>query len=113
GAKALGYTVKTTGYFDTITLEGGELSKVREAMGTRSINLRYSSGACSISLDETVRATDVRDVLAALAEAMGRQAIAPGTNGSSSGIPAALQRKSDFLAHPVFNTHHTETELMR
>jgi glycine dehydrogenase len=113
GAKALGYSVKNSGYFDTITLSGAGVNKVREAMEAKEINLRYSGDAVSISLDETVRTQDVNDLLAALAEAAGKRATTTAANGSSSSIPTALQRTTPFLTHPVFNTHHTETELMR
>jgi glycine dehydrogenase len=113
GAKALGYTLKSNGYFDTITLEGAEVKKVKDVMEAKEINLRYGASSFSISLDETVLQEDVNEVLAALADALGKKAATASTNGSSSSIPAAMQRKSEFLTHPVFNTHHTETELMR
>jgi len=116
GAKALGYTLKTSTFFDAITLEGGDVRKVKQAMEKRMINVRPGAGSFTIALDETVRQQDVEDVLDALAEAASRSRVGPGasgTNGSPSAIPAPLQRTSTFLTHPVFNTHHTETELMR
>jgi glycine dehydrogenase len=112
-AKALGYTVTNGSFFDTITLGGGDVNKVRTAAEKRSINFRYSGGHVSITLDETVRMSDANDVVAALAEAMGKPAPAPGSNGASMAVPADLQRSSAILAHPVFNTHHTELELQR
>jgi glycine dehydrogenase len=113
GAKALGYTVKNNGYFDTVSLEGANGGTIRKAFEARMINARYANNGVTISLDETVSAQDVNDVLAALAEASGKKPVTASTNGSASSIPAASQRKSEFLSHPVFNTHHTETELMR
>jgi glycine dehydrogenase len=67
----------------------------------------------SISLDETVRPSDAQDVVAALAEAAGKPAPSGGGNGASMAVPADLQRTGAILAHPVFNTHHTELELQR
>ncbi|MBK8500490.1 MAG: aminomethyl-transferring glycine dehydrogenase [Flavobacteriales bacterium] len=113
GARSLGYAVQNNGYFDTVTLEGANGEAIRKALEARMINARYASNGATVSLDETVNAQDVNDLLAALAEASGKKPVAASTNGSSSAIPAAVQRKSDFLTHPVFNTHHTETELMR
>ena len=113
GAKALGCSVSGAGYFDTVTLTGINGNAVRKAFESRMINGRYTDDSVTISLDETVRAGDVDDLLAALAEATGTKVANTSTNGSSSAIPAALQRTSPFLTHPVFNTHHTETELMR
>ncbi|MEO8591527.1 MAG: aminomethyl-transferring glycine dehydrogenase [Flavobacteriales bacterium] len=113
GAKALGYVVKNNGYFDTVTLEGATGESTRKALEARMINARYAQNGVTISLDETVHMEDVNDVLAALAEASGKKAVTASINGSSTAIPTASQRKSEFLTHPVFNTHHTETELMR
>ncbi|MBK9147766.1 MAG: aminomethyl-transferring glycine dehydrogenase [Flavobacteriales bacterium] len=113
-AKAIGYTVANGSYFDTITLAGvKDVKKLRDAMEAKGINLRYEGSNASITLDETVRPTDVSDVITALAEAAGMKAPVSAGNGASTSVPADLQRKSDFLTHPVFNTHHSETDLMR
>ena len=113
GVQALGYTLTNNSYFDTLTLVGGDVAKVRAAMEAREINLLYGTGSFSISLDETVRPTDVDDLLAGLAEAIGGKAGRTEAREGAPAIPPSLQRVSDFLTHPVFNTHHTETELMR
>jgi glycine dehydrogenase len=112
-AKALGCTVVNGSFFDTITLTGIVVDKVRAAAEKRGINFRYTGDRVSISLDETVRLSDAQDVVAALAEAAGKPAPSIGGNGSSMAVPADLQRTSAILAHPVFNTHHTELELQR
>ncbi len=115
GAKALGYTLHNATYFDTVTLElpkGTTADQVRKAMEARSINLLYRNALVGIALDETVTANDVQDILAALAEACGKQ----GSNtmqASGDGLPALLRRTSEYLTHPVFNSYHTETDLMR
>lgn len=120
-AKAMGYTVANGSYFDTITLSGvKDVKKVKEVSEKHGINFRYAStgsaqagSSVSITFDETVRPSDVTDVIAALAEAAGTKAPSSASNGAPMSVPADLQRKSDFLTHPVFNTHHSETELMR
>jgi glycine dehydrogenase len=112
-AKAMGYTLQNSSFFDTITLGGCDPQRVRQATEAREINVRINANSISISLDETVGAQDVNDLLAALAEARGKPLAAPATNGSATAVPAALERRSAFLTHPIFNTHHTETELMR
>ena len=112
GAKSLGYTVANTSYFDTVTLAGvANAAKVKAAAEARSINFRYTGDNVSIALDETTRAQDVDDVIAALAEAIGAKAGTVKAEGSA--IPSALQRTSTFLTHLVFNSHHTELELQR
>ncbi len=116
GAKALGYGLVNASFFDTITLSlpnGTTTDKVKKAAEARSINFRSTGEQVSISLDETVRSGDVEDVISALAEACGGKATSPASNGSSMAVPAELQRKSEFLTHPVFNSYHTELELQR
>jgi glycine dehydrogenase len=125
GAKALGYTVVNGSWFDTITLAlpaGTSLDKLRGAAELRGINLRYAPASVgradtvSIALDETVRLSDVDDILGALAEAIGNRHLgldATLVNGGSLAVPQELQRTSAFLEHPVFNSHHTELELQR
>ena len=114
GAKALGYTLGNTSFFDTITLVGvKDVQKVKDAMEAKSINLRFGKDQVSISFDETVGERDVNDILTALAEVAGKKASATSLNGASLAVPAGSQRTSSYLTHPVFNTHRTETELMR
>ncbi|MBL7946737.1 MAG: aminomethyl-transferring glycine dehydrogenase [Flavobacteriales bacterium] len=113
-AKALGYTVRNGSFFDTITLEGvKDMKAVKSAAEKRGMNFRYGAEAVSIAFDETVRTSDVNDVLAALAEASGAKAPTAVQSSDTLAVPAELQRKSAFLTHPVFNAHHTELELQR
>ncbi|HNR55881.1 MAG TPA: aminomethyl-transferring glycine dehydrogenase [Flavobacteriales bacterium] len=112
-AKALGYTLVNATFFDTITLTGAAGDAIRQALESRMINGRYHEHGVTLSLDETTRVSDLEEIIASLAEAIGKPASSPSANGSSSAIPSDLQRRSAFLTHPVFNTHHTETELMR
>jgi len=114
GAKALGYALSSNSYFDTITLTGvKEVKKTKEAAEKRGINFRFDGDRVSIAFDETVRSQDVDDVLAVLAEAIGGKAPPASSNGTSTAVPNELQRTSDFMTHPVFNSYHTELELQR
>jgi glycine dehydrogenase len=115
-AKALGYGLENASFFDTITLSlpaGTTASAVKKSAEARGINFRYTGELVSISLDETVRSSDVNDVIASLAEACGGKATTASGNGTSLAVPAELQRKSPILSHPVFSAHHTELELQR
>jgi glycine dehydrogenase len=94
-------------YFDTLKIEGADARRVREAAERDGINFRYfADGSIGISLDETTTAEDVVDV----ARLFG--ATLPPPSGSAT-IAGGLARTSDYLTHPVFNTHHSETEMMR
>src|SRR6185295_15342498 len=72
-----------------------------------------------IALNETVTTADVRDIVNVFARAMGKPEpnidleTAGREASASDGYPAALRRKSAFLTHPVFNTHRSETQMMR
>ncbi|ADY27085.1 Glycine dehydrogenase (decarboxylating) [Deinococcus proteolyticus MRP] len=96
-------------FFDTVTFEGGDEVKGRaEAKG---INFRVEGGKVSISLDETVTVQDLADIIEA---ATGQSADVDALDsGAVEGIPAGFKRQSDFLTHPVFNTHRSEHGMLR
>ncbi|SCD20697.1 Glycine dehydrogenase [Proteiniphilum saccharofermentans] len=116
--KGMGYKQLNNSYFDTLKIslpEGISMQDIRDNTEMRHINLRYfESGEVGISIDETTNVYRVHELLAAFAM----------TAGSSkeylleelpvkSGLKESQLRKSGFLAHPTFNSYHTETELMR
>jgi glycine dehydrogenase len=117
-AVALGYQLAHTHVFDTLRLsaEPAVVSRVHEAAAARGINFRrVSDHAFGISLDETV----TRDDLAAIVEVLVTASGQPAPTGSEEGsdaladLPAPLRRTSAYLTHPVFNSHRSETEMMR
>lgn len=111
GLEDLGFTLRHTTAFDTLTVHtpGNALNIATRAL-LAGVNLRkVSKSELGISLDETTTAADVILLLrlfgAAHAPAIDTEAQAR--------IPAALQRHSDFLTHPVFQRHHSETAMLR
>jgi len=100
-------------YFDTLRYEGDvpAVARLRAAAEARGINLRYPSDtSVQISLNETVSAADLADLVDVFAEASGRSLhVVP----AAGVVPPAFRRASTFMTHPVFNTHHSETEMMR
>ena len=110
----LEYRQANAAYFDTLWIEGADQAAVRRAAERRHINFRYTGQGIGIALDETVSLEDVQDVVSIFAAA--RNAAAPIVVASSSPrvmAPAPLQRTSPYLTHPVFNSHHSETKMMR
>ncbi|MFT8516028.1 MAG: aminomethyl-transferring glycine dehydrogenase [Acetobacter persici] len=116
GLRALGVTVETEAFFDTITVQAGAgvqdiLARARSA----GINLRDAGhGRIGISLDETSSAQTVASVWSAFCAEQGRvdqmaAALAP----ASSVIPEALTRKSAFLTQPIFSACSSETDMLR
>ncbi len=106
GLRAAGVTVAHAAFFDTVTaVVPGRAADVVAAAEAAGINLRLDGDRVGIACDETTTAADIDAVLAAF----GATAVERGT----SGIPGALHRDSDFLTHPVFRTHHSETGMLR
>ncbi len=103
-------------YFDTLRFEAPEPGRLREAARAAGINFRFrSDGGVNVALDETVTLEDV-DAIAGVFAAAGKDEPSPirrSTAGLKTGYPENLARTTPFLTHPVFNTHHSETEMMR
>jgi len=133
---ALGFRQLNAQYFDTprFALPGSEgagssdrVGKIREAALAARINLGYRrDGTIRVALDETVDAGDIEALVAVFRSGIGRAA--PGERAASAGrgasdpasdadfapaYPRGLTRTSEFLTHAVFNSHHSETEMMR
>ena len=112
--QAAGIVVGEEAFFDTLVVRvPGRAGEILEDALAESINLReIDADHIGIALDEKSNAREV----AALLELFG---IDPETQAPSavdeaaSNLPAALLRNSPILAHPVFNSYHSETEMMR
>ncbi|MPY88138.1 MAG: aminomethyl-transferring glycine dehydrogenase [Luteitalea sp.] len=140
GLVALGCVQRNRHFFDTLRIAGARegalpFDRVREAARGARVNLRYfEDGDVGISLDETTSAADVADLVGLFARALGQSLPDAGyTNHETRNgrtrpksdrhgtdrreparrFPASLSRSSAYLTHPVFNTHRSETEMMR
>ena len=112
GLKALGYQIQNDSFFDTLSIEAGDqLAAIQQKALEKEINLRYTDGLIGISVDETTSEVEVDQLLEIFAEVKGSKAAAS-ANGQSH-IPAELNRSAEYLTHPVFNSHHSETAMMR
>jgi glycine dehydrogenase len=108
-------------YFDTVRFEipGGAqaVGQIVKAALASKINLGYRrDGTIHVALDETVDESDVKAIVAAFAAGVGKAApaVSPLDDGGLERPNAgSLARTSPFLTHPVFNKHHSETEMMR
>ena len=111
---SLGYRQANHAYFDTLWVEGADAAVVRKLAEGRGINFRFGATGIGIAFDETVCTSDAQDVVDLFAEAAGKPAPSIVTGGGAAApIPHALRRTSEYLTHPVFNTHHSETQMMR
>ena len=112
---SLGYRQANSAYFDTLRIEGANLSALRAAATAAGIDFRYDGEAVGISLDETTTVEDVQDVVKVFARVQGREGTAIIRHDAAFRLnaPSTLQRTSKYLTHPVFNSHHSETKMMR
>jgi glycine dehydrogenase len=109
---AAGLQQGNAAYFDTLRITGANTAAVRRAAEAAGINFRYfADGAIGISLDETTTIEDVGDIVKAFAP--GGKAIFKDGAPLMIKAPIHLRRTSEYLTHPVFNTHHSETAMMR
>ena len=116
GLERLGVAVEQKHFFDTLSLATGARTVAIHAKARAAgINLReIDAGRLGLSLDETVRQADVETLWGLLAEegqALPDFAALAASIGDR--LPATLLRQSAILSHPIFNRHHSETELMR
>jgi len=117
GLSRLGLKPRTEQVFDRIELEfePEAASAAVAAARARRMNLSVvDARTLGISLDETTTPADVEALWKVFAAGRAVDFTVEGLGASvAETLPAALQRKSPFLAHPVFNTHHSETEMLR
>ena len=101
-------------YFDTLHVTGVDADQLHNYASRQRINMRKIDGtSLGISLDETTTRAD----LVALAQVFGVELtdsrIEALDGEVEDALPAGLLRSSKFLQHPVFNTHHSEHEMLR
>ncbi len=114
-AQALGYTQINKTFFDTLHLEAGEkLEAVKKIALQKKVNFRYvDTHSFAISVDETTGEEELQTIIFILTDA------SAGSKKTDSGKQAkkiaatTFSRATPFLTHPVFNTHHSETEMLR
>ncbi|MDP3467992.1 MAG: aminomethyl-transferring glycine dehydrogenase [Daejeonella sp.] len=116
--ESLGYKQENQFFFDTIKLELGNLiNPIHAEALNNEVNLNYQGSLVSITLDETTTFNDVHTIIRFFAKVMGKNAhemdLDRIKSEISSHIPSQLQRKSAYLTHPVFNSYHSEHEMLR
>jgi len=101
-------------YFDTLLVNGFDTTALKQLATAANINFNYShEGFVSITLDETTSVSDVQEIVALFEKLIGKKAAAQNAVVKNANIQSALVRTSAYLLHPVFNTHHSETQMMR
>ncbi|WP_029042082.1 aminomethyl-transferring glycine dehydrogenase [Cucumibacter marinus] len=112
GLKQAGFAPLNETFFDTLTVGAGDRANdILTAARKSRINLRdFGDGRIGIALDETTTDATIEAVLAAF----GSDAkVAELAGDAGEGLPADLKRRSDYLTHPVFHMHRSETDMLR
>jgi glycine dehydrogenase len=115
GLRELGYEVQTGGFFDTIVVRTDDWTgSVVEAARVEEINLRIFDDKVGISLDETCTRDLVERLWSLMAfDSMKQLSFDVIDAATPDAIPDGARRTSSYLTHPVFNSHHSETQMLR
>ncbi|MDB5929101.1 MAG: glycine dehydrogenase [Polaromonas sp.] len=116
GLEELGYQITNKGAFDSVTVKTGDATnsiaaRARSACANLRFRLRNHLG---VSLDETTSRSDIELLWSFFAQpGQTLPVVSRFEQGLDTLIPLELRRTSAFLTHPVFNTHHSETGMLR
>ncbi|GAB1449214.1 aminomethyl-transferring glycine dehydrogenase [Bacteroidota bacterium] len=113
-AKALqgnGIKLSNAHYFDTLTFEVADASKIYEACLAAEINIaKVDATHIRISVDETHTAEQLSKLASVIC---GKAVLVEQLVEVSLSVPESMTRTSDFMTHPVFNSYHSEHEMLR
>ncbi len=116
GLRRLGFAVETQAFFDTVTVKApGKAAEIADRAEALGVNLRRrDADRLGLAVDETTRRENVETVWRAFAADAGKRLAIDEIDAElGECLPKNLVRASDFLTHPVFQTHHGETEMLR
>lgn len=109
----IGVTQTNTAYFDTILVKA-DAEKVKAVALQNEVNFYYIDNQnISIALNETTTLADINQIISIFATALGKESLTVLELSTNTTIDSQVARTSSFLQHKVFNSHHSETALMR
>ncbi len=111
--KKLGYKVDDGVYFDTIKISGTDNTNIRALAEAAHINFRYLDNGLTISLDQTTSFDELNAIIAVFAKVSGKAASTLTEEHIFKQNALIKTRQSAILQHPVFNSYHSESEMMR
>ena len=101
-----GVNVVNTSFYDTLTIASTDAG-IQERAGSHNVNMYFHAGGVSLSLNEGTKPTDLNELYFVLT---GKEGSVSLTTECSFG---SMARTSSFMTHPHFNSHHSETEMLR
>ncbi|NNK71290.1 MAG: aminomethyl-transferring glycine dehydrogenase, partial [Flavobacteriaceae bacterium] len=109
----LGFKQLNESYFDTLRIEADAIA-IKRIAEEREVNFYYpDKGTVCISINETTTLDDLNDILDVFAKSKGISVNELNSQQNASKIEGRVARKTSFLEHEIFNSYHSETELMR
>jgi glycine dehydrogenase len=114
--KAFGFNSASKIFFDTIHISGVDTVQLKKIAEEQKVNFRYENKDVFISLDQTVDYEGLNTILAIFAKLAGKTntiSTIEKVDNSNSILGTFAERKSSYLQHPIFNSYHSESELMR
>ncbi|WP_147678346.1 aminomethyl-transferring glycine dehydrogenase [Algibacter pacificus] len=109
----LGYKQVNSSFFDTLQIKT-KAKKIKKVATEKKVNFYYpDKNTVTISINETTSIRDINYLISVFAEAADKKTIRISAIENFNNIDVVAQRQSDFLTSDIFNTHHSETELMR
>jgi glycine dehydrogenase len=114
--EALGFDCHNEFFFDSIKVQVKDASIIRTEAEKQEMNFHYFDNQhIGISLDETKNQKDILRILHVFARSRNIQTATAGFDADATltNIPSGLTRTSPYLLHPVFNSHHSESQMMR
>ncbi|MDO4229117.1 MAG: aminomethyl-transferring glycine dehydrogenase [Capnocytophaga sp.] len=109
----LGFEIKNKSFFDTISVKANA-EKVKAIAEEKQINFYFpNKETVNISINETVDVEQVNNILAVFTQVAGKANVVISSLENKNEIPANLRRQTEFLTAPVFNSYHSETDMMR
>ena len=101
-------------FFDTLNVQVSDVNKIKENAELLNVNFYYTNkNTVSISLNEATTLSDVNEIVKIIAKSEGKVYTEVKNVNPQISIPQNLSRTTEFLTNPVFNSHHSETEMMR
>jgi len=117
GLRLLGYETPDYCFFDTVNVtmpQPGLTEIIRNNALAKKMNFRYfEDGNIGISVDETTSHQDILDILEVFSSAVTKPLPEINEKDIQDCIPAEFFRTSEYMTHPVFNSYHSETDMMR
>ena len=108
--ESIGLQIKYSKYFDTVTVLC-DSKKIKELAALKKINFCFlSNNEISISVNEKTNMKDLKEIISVFEEFVNKES---SIEEFPTDIEFINERKSDILSHPVFNSYHSETSLMR